>query len=198
MPYERDHADLQCLILNDKAFVLKHCKRLSKALNNDYQVVPCGERFSGQYPDNVCLSAILCGDKLICREPSIDIAINEYCQQQGYELLHVKQGYVKCSCAQISDSVLITADQGIINTLKNTDIEVLEIGKGHIQLDNADHGFIGGASGFDNKRNTLFFCGNLQHHPDEDRIRDFCSKYNTEIINLSDDNLTDIGGIIFC
>ena len=138
-PYERDHADLQCLILHHTAFVLSRCKRLINALSADYQVIPCGERFSGQYPDNTCLSAVPCGDKLIGRIASLDEKIKEYCRNNGLELINVNQGYAKCSCVPIADNAVITADKGIINTLRNTNIDVLPIGKGSVRLEGAEY-----------------------------------------------------------
>lgn len=43
IPYERDHADLQCLILDDTAFVCGRCRRLAEALGGLYRVVSCAD-----------------------------------------------------------------------------------------------------------------------------------------------------------
>ena len=198
MPYERDHADLQCLILDHTAFVLSCCERIIDALSCDYRLIPCGDRFTGKYPGNTCLSAVQCGSKLIGRIASLDEKVKEYCRIHGIELINVNQGYAKCSCVPIADNAIITADNGIVNTLRNTDIDVLPIGKGSIQLEGAPYGFLGGASGYDRDTRTVYFCGDIDRHPDADRIRDFCKKYDTKITCLSKDMLTDIGGIIFC
>lgn len=198
MPYERDHADLQCLILDDTAFVLSCCTRLSEALSRDYHVISCGKRFSGSYPDNTCLSAVTCGDKLIGRIASLDEKVKAYCHDHKIELIHVNQGYAKCSCVQIADNAVITADNGIIHALRNTDIDVLPIGKGSVRLDGADYGFLGGASGYDRDKHTIYFCGDIDRHPDSERIKRFCEIHHTKVISLSEDELTDIGGIIFC
>lgn len=198
MPYERDHADLQCLIIDDTAFVLSSCDRLINALSDDYQIKTCGTRFGESYPDNVCLSALLCGDLLICREASLDSAVKSYAHSHDYQILNVNQGYAKCACAQVSDRAVITSDKGIINALKDTEIDVLTIGKGSVHLSGAEYGFIGGASGYDRNKNKLYFCGNIQLHPDYNTIKAFCDQHQTAIICLSDDPVTDIGGIVFC
>ena len=117
---------------------------------------------------------------------------------RGYGLINVKQGYAKCSCAAVSDHAIITADNGIIRSLEDNPIDVLSIGKGSIRLDGADTGFIGGASGYDKDRKTLYFCGNIKEHPDYNSIKRFCNEQDTQIVSLNDDHLTDIGGIIFC
>ena len=198
MPYERDHADLQCLILDDTAFVLSCCTRLSEAISRDYHVISCGDRFSGSYPDNTCLSAVYYGDKLIGRIASLDEKIKAYCHDHEIELIHVNQGYAKCSCVQIAENAVITADNGISHVLQNTDIEALPIGKGSVRLDGAEYGFLGGASGYDRDKHILYFCGDIDRHPDSERIKRFCEIHHTKVISLSDDELTDIGGIIFC
>lgn len=198
MPYERDHADLQCLILNDTAFVLSCCKRLSDALSEHYHVILCGDRFNGKYPDNTCLSAVQCGNKLVGRIASLDNHIKEYCRDHDIELINVNQGYAKCSCAQIADRAIITADKSIVRALQNTEIDVLTIGKGRVLLEGAKYGFLGGASGYDRDKHTVFFCGDIEKHPDAQVIKRFCKKHGTDIVCLSSAMLTDIGGIIFC
>lgn len=198
IPYERDHVDLQCLILNDTAFVLSCCTRLSEALSRDYHVILCGERFSGSYPDNTRLSAVTCGNKLIGRIASLDEKVKAYCHEHEIELINVNQGYAKCSCVQIAENAVITADNGIISALRNTEIDVLPIGKGSVRLDGAEYGFLGGASGYDRDKHTVYFCGDIDRHPDSKQIKRFCEIHHTKVISLSDDELTDIGGIIFC
>ena len=198
MPYERDHADLQCLILHDTAFVLSCCKRLIKALSHDYHVILCGNRFTGSYPDNTCLSAVHCGNKLITRIASLDEKVKAYCHDHKIELINVNQGYTKCSCVQIAENAVITADNGIVNVLRNTEIDVLRIGKGSVRFEGAEYGFLGGASGYDRDNHTVYFCGDIDRHPDSERIKRFCEIHHTKVISLSDDELSDIGGIIFC
>ena len=198
MPYERDHVDLQCLILNDTAFVLNRCQRLFKALSDRYHVIECGECFKGAYPYNVGLNAIFLDGKLLCRIKSLDDKVKEYCEKHNIKLLHVNQGYAKCSCAIVSDRALITADQGIAKALADTSIDFLTIGEGSVELEGAKYGFIGGASGYDGDKRTLYFCGDIKRHPDYLKIKCFCDDHGTRIVSLSDDNLTDIGGIILC
>ena len=199
MPYERDHADLQCLIPDDDtAFVLKGCKRLAEALSDTYNVIECGDGFGGSYPENVCLSAVQLGNKVLCRIPSLDETVRSYCEERGYELIYTNQGYAKCSCTVIADSAVITADKSIMRALEHTKIDVLLIGQGSVNLDGAEYGFIGGASGYDQDSKTLYLCGNVEKHPDHNRIQSFCKKHNTKIISLTDDILSDIGGIVLC
>ena len=196
--YEQQHADMQCLILDDTAFVLSCCKRLAKALEGSYNVVLCADDIGGDYPRNVALNAAKVGKYIICRVDSLDDKVKAYCKANNFTLINVKQGYAKCSCAVVSDNAVITEDIGIYRTLSKTDIEVLLIGKGSVTLEGADCGFIGGASGYNKSNNTLYFCGDICEHPDFEKIKGFCDKHGTKIECLSDSQLLDIGGILFC
>ena len=196
--YEQQHADMQCLILDDTAFVLSCCRSLANTLSSEYNVVLCADDISGEYPQNVALNAAVLGKNLICRVDSLDDKVKAYCKANDFTLINVKQGYAKCSCAVVSDNAVITEDVGIYRTLSKTDIEVLLIGKGSVTLEGADCGFIGGASGYDKSNNTLYFCGDICEHPDFEKIKGFCDKHGTKIECLSDSQLLDIGGILFC
>ena len=200
IPYERDHADMQVLIINETAFVLSRCKRLIKVLSKRYNIVECGEYISGKYPDNVVLNAAVVGKRVIARLDSLDKKVKEYCINNGYELNNVKQGYTKCSCAVVSDNAIITADKGVHNSLKESNIDVLMIEEGRAVLEGANYGFIGGASGLDTRedKRVLYFSGKIEALPEFHRIKEFCQIRGTEVIALSEKQLTDIGGMVFC
>ena len=198
--YERRHADMQCLIIDDKAFVLRSCQYLANCIGKSYKVVFCGEDISGEYPKNVPLNAAVMGKNVIARLKSLDPKVIEYCEDHGYKLINVNQGYAKCSCAIVNENALITADRGIYRSLIGTGIDVLLISSDSVRLNGADHGFIGGASGMyeNNNERTLYFSGNIMTHPDCEAIKDFCNDHGTKICCLSDSELIDIGGMIFC
>ena len=84
-----------------------------------------------------------------------------------------------------------------MKSINNIDrnIEVLLIGQGHINLREMPYGFIGGTSGLI-KKNVLAVNGNINLHPDGNRIKLFCKKYDVDIITLKTGILTDIGSII--
>ena len=187
---------MQCLIIENTAFVLSCCQRLVKAIENDYQIILCGENISGKYPENVPLNVCVIGKTLIGRLDSVDSKVLQFCKERGYQLINVKQGYTKCSCAVISDNALITSDNGIFNSLSETKIEVLKVHEGRVGLSEKTKGLIGGASGYHDHK--IYFTGNIKLHPDYHKIKEFCSKHHTEIISLREEHLWDIGGIIFC
>lgn len=198
--YERYHADMQCLIFDDHAFVLKESTSLADTLSEYYHVVLTEENIGGKYPDNVRLNAAVVGNTIVANLKALDKKVLTYAEKAGYQLIHVNQGYAKCSMAVVSDRAVITADSGIYNSLKETNIDVLKIRQGRVKLSGAEYGFIGGASGSDsnNGKRTIYFAGCIERHPDYDDIKMFCDQHRTEIVSLTEDNLTDIGGMIFC
>lgn len=200
IPYERDHADMQCLILDDTAFVLKECPMLADALKPHYNVILTENAIGGEYPQNVRLNAAVLGKTIIANTKHLDKQVLQFAQTHDYRIIHVNQGYAKCSCAIVSDHALITADNGIYNSMKEYKIEVLKIRQGRAALEGAEYGFIGGASGLDicSGKQVLYFAGDIRSHPDHQRIKEFCDKHLTKTVSLSDDDLIDIGGMLFC
>ena len=198
LPFEQDHADMQCLILDDTAFLLSSCLQLANTLSKYYHVVLCETPLGGQYPGNVKLNALQLGRRLISRVSSLDDAVKKYCLENDFKLIQVNQGYAKCSCAIVSDNAVITSDNGVYNSLNATNVDVLQIKQGRVRLKGVDYGFIGGASGYDKQTKTIYFCGDITKHPDHDRVKEFCERYHTRVVSLSEDELTDIGGILFC
>ena len=57
------------------------------------------------------------------------------------------------------------------------------------------YGFIGGACGYCD--GSLYFSGDLRHHPDGDRIESFCKGLGVDAVSLSDEPLKDVGSIFF-
>ena len=200
IPYEQDHADIQCLILDNTAFILRECTTLAERLKPLCNVVLTVDDIGAEYPKNVRLNAAVVGKNVVARLDSLDAHVKSYCQSHGYRLINVRQGYAGCSCAIVSDNALITADNGIFSSLKEYNIDVLKIEQGRVALKGADYGFIGGASGLDirNGKRILYFTGDINRHPSSGEIKEFCKLHDTEIWCLTDAELTDIGGMIFC
>ena len=126
---------------------------------------------------------------------AIDKAVLKLCESLEIETINVNQGYTRCSTLVINDRAAITSDISIKNALESNGAEVLLISPGNIFLDGFDYGFIGGAGvSFDGK--TVFF-GNVKKHPDYEKIRGFCKKYNSKLEILCEHiPLTDIGGAV--
>lgn len=147
------------------------------------------------YPQDVILNGLQCGAYFIANPKTISREIIEASKKVGKTIVPIRQGYSKCSVAIVSEKAIITSDHGIARSCKHTDLEILLIGPGHIQLTGYPYGLIGGCCGLISKQ-ELAFVGQLETHPESKRISAFCHKHGVEVISLCDGPLQDIGGIL--
>lgn len=195
--YEKTHADMQCIKINNEIILLSCCKNLRHILKETYSINTAytSRSFSGKYPENILLNVQIIGKYVIGKEDHLDKTLLDRIRKYNFKIINVNQGYAGCSCLKVNDKALITADPSIYNALMNTEIDVLKIAEGYIRLSTAGEntfGFIGGASAnLDN--NTILFFGDIREHPDYSRITDFCNQHNTSIEYIKDYPITDIG-----
>ncbi|MBQ8408048.1 MAG: hypothetical protein IJY39_04215 [Clostridia bacterium] len=152
---------------------------------------PTGER----YPYDVLFNACILGNRLICNKNTVSKLILDAANESGYEIIHVPQGYAKCSVCAVSDNAIITADKAIAKACRSAGIDVLTVTEGHISLPPYDYGFIGGAGGLCG--NKVCFCGSINKHPDGERIKKFCEENGKIAVSLSDGELQDVGSLFF-
>lgn len=146
---------------------------------------------SGSYPFDVLFDCLGVKDTLYGKDGFVSDRIKE-----NYSFfVPVKQGYARCSVAMLSDSCAVTADRGIAAALKNDGIDVLLIRSGYIELKGYDGGFIGGAGAYLGDGVYGFF-GDLYSHPDGKAIAEFADKHKIKAVSLSDDTLSDNGGLL--
>lgn len=176
---EQHHADMQLLKIKDSFFTLADCRKT----------------VGKNYPENVRLNCMYFNNKLYGKLSAVDPMVLEFCAENNIETVNVNQGYTRCSTLAVGDKAAITADKSIEKALKSHGADVLLISAGRIRLDGFDYGFIGGA-GFTDCGITYFF-GDVSQHPDYEKIRAFCRKYNSNIeIICPSEPLTDIGGVV--
>ncbi len=153
------------------------------------RVVAGKTTLSSHYPNDIAYNVLIYQNLAIAKEKYIDDTVKEQLQKKKIKLINVNQGYAKCS-SSVCNSGVITADDTIFDALVKNNINALKITPGHVKLSGYTYGFIGGASGFIDGKNTFF--GNLKKHPDFDKIKQFC-----EIDFFEEFPLTDVG-TIFC
>lgn len=147
------------------------------------------------YPHDIGLNCFPIQQMLVGNTVYIDPFIKYSYQQKGFDFIHIKQGYSKCSTALVSKNAIITSDTGIHHILTQRSIDCLLIPPGHIQLPGYNYGFIGGCC-FLAAPDLLCFWGNLSIYPYETEIRKFCKKHAVHAISLSPEPLMDIGSVI--
>ena len=147
------------------------------------------------YPFDVRFNAFEVGRCLFCSEKGVSGAVTDDAKRRGLDIVYVKQGYAKCSTVVVGENAIITADVGIANAARARGVYTLVVSSGGVTLDGYDHGFLGGASGaFGNK---VYFCGDLERHPDCAKIVEFCEKHGKKVVSLSPSPLFDAGTIFF-
>ena len=157
------------------------------------RVITADEMLDDRYPYDVLFNSAIVGDRLICRTASTSKRILELYSPEN--ISDVRQGYTKCSCLTVGDNGVITADRSIARKAKKAGIDTLLLSEQGVRLDGYDCGFIGGASGDDGRH--IFFCGNIDRHPEGKMIRKFCLRHGREPISLSEDDLYDYGSLLF-
>jgi hypothetical protein len=167
------------------AIISEHAQKTIIHLEDDY---------GGEYPKDVLLNALAMGDRLLCH-PAATAHEIRHCYAGG--MIPVAQGYAKCSAVPIGNSSLITADPSIAHAASQTGFDVLRIREGAIRLEGYSYGFIGGCASASpyKKIDTVYFCGNLNAHPDAARIVDFCKLRGVSVRSLGFFPLTDVGTI---
>ena len=144
-----------------------------------------------EYPSDIAFNAVALGGVLYSNTPYTSGAVAElFCDK-----VKVKQGYAACSTLALSDSCAVTADRSLARAYEKNGIEVTLISSGSISLPPYDSGFIGGASGVDG--DTVYFAGNVDTHADAEAIKRVIYSQKMKYISLSDEPLSDVGGIKF-
>lgn len=153
------------------------------------------EKIDKNYPHDAIFNAAVVGNSLICNTKYVSRHILDIAKTQNANIIHTNQGYTKCSTLIVGENDIVTSDRGIHAAAQASGINSLLIGSGNVSLEPYEYGFIGGASGM--YENKVYFCGNLDSHPDKEKICEFIAACGKECVFLPFDELTDMGSIIF-
>lgn len=149
-----------------------------------------------EYPHDIRFNAARVGNYLFCHPTHTSPLVLNDAAEHGRIIVPTKQGYAGCSSCPVGEEALITADPSILRAARQKkDLDVLSIHQGHISLPGYSHGFIGGCCGY--TQDSIFFCGNLSHHPDGKIMREFIRNHGHQTVELSDEPLFDGGSLIF-
>lgn len=161
-----------------------------------FELISINNSLEKEYPNDIAINAARIGNYLFCKRKNTAKEILDYYINENINIIDIKQGYAKCSVCVVSEKAIITADRSIAASAKNVGMDVLLIKEGFIKLKGYNYGFIGGCCG-KLSENTLAFCGNIELHPDYNRIKNFLEEHNVSIIIIDKESeLHDIGSII--
>lgn len=150
--------------------------------------------FSPEYPRDRIFNALVIENDIFIKPEHISDAILEYAKEKEFNIVRVNQGYPACTTLAFGKNA-ITSDKGMAKALSDRGIRVTLIENGDIKLPPYEYGFIGGAAGV--YKNEIFFFGNISHHRDFKKINEAISNAGYTPVSLSDEELSDLGGIIF-
>jgi hypothetical protein len=145
-----------------------------------------------EYPASARYNAVATDKLLIHNFRHTDFSITR--TFEDLQPVHVDQGYCRCNLLPLSNNHFITSDQGIFRVLKGFGQEVLLVSPEGILLEGFTHGFFGGCCGI--LGNIVFINGSLDHFAEGGKISDYIQHLGYEIIELSDNQISDIGSLI--
>ncbi|WP_195990097.1 DUF6873 family GME fold protein [Clostridium sp. D53t1_180928_C8] len=190
------HTDIQVNIIDTNTIIINKnidltFKELLKTKNIKF-IESCST-LSSKYPNNIPLNAYITDNYLIHNLKFTDKKILEFCKNK--KIINVKQGYTKCSILPLREKAIITNDNGIYNTLKNEDFDILLLPFGDIELSGLNYGFIGGVGGMISSECMAFF-GSLDNYAYGQEVKNFLYKYDIKPIYLNNTKLIDRGSLL--
>ena len=197
--YERYHPDMQFSYFKKGSIAINCSNENTPVLAHQLANIGVTVNYTNsiikaEYPYNICYNHIILNDLFICNVKYTDKFVYDYCLENNFKIINVKQGYTKCSTAIVSENAVITSDNGIYNSCKKY-IDVLKIEAGFINLYGYNYGFIGGCCGKLSK-DILAFTGKVSEHKNYNDIKAFLNNHKINILELTNKPLVDIGSII--
>jgi len=192
------HTDILSFKLKDKIFFSKeYFDEFFDVLSplHAENIVKTDESQGVNYPLDAIFNGLVMRNILFCKADTFSKEILSYANILGIKTVSVKQGYPACTVLKISENAAITADKGMAKALRNENISVLEIENGGVLLPPYEYGFIGGAGALHG--DAVYFFGDIEKHPDAEKILAFIKKHGKLAISLSQEVLHDLGGMIF-
>ena len=170
-------------------------KMAEKFLKKGFAVTKGSTWLHRNYPYNIAYNVLRIGKYAFHNTKYTDSKILSLYEQIGVELIHVNQGYTKCSVCVVNEEAAITSDMKIARALELCGVEALLIKPQGIELQGFDYGFIGGTSGLISK-SEIAFTGCLYGLEDYKRIKEFLAKKRINTKILSKKKIIDLGSLM--
>jgi hypothetical protein len=196
-PNISDHVDLSVFHAGEKRLIVSEVisDSLVSLKSLGYQLFITQKPLYPNYPYEASLNACLVGPVLFHKTAVTDAHILAEAKKNRWRMVHVNQGYTKCSVCVLDENNIITSDIGIHKAARQSGIESLLISPGQIELPGYSSGMLGGACGKISK-NEIVFTGTLKHHTDERKIIAHIRSLGIIPIFLTQEPCFDIGSMI--
>ena len=195
------HVDIFCTKIKNNLIVENSQYNLIKEnINREIKVIRGTTKIGKKYPKDIKYNVCIVGNYAIHNFNYTDRKVCKILKKENYNLINVKQGYSKCSIAVIDKNSIITADEGIDNTLKQYNFDILFVDYNlNIKLLNENRyspmkGFIGGA--ISRIGNNIFISGDIKKIDRNKTIKNFIQKKGLGVISFNNLEVIDYGGII--
>lgn len=159
-----------------------------------FSVICGGQALTSSYPGDTAYNVVAVG-KYAFINPKACAARLKKILEESFEIVYVKQGYVKCSVCPVEENAFITADAGIAKAAEKCGADVLLISSGGVKLPPYKDGFFGGATGKIDK-NILAVNGSLDKMQSKADIRKFLEKYKINVMEINSQHPFDTGSLI--
>lgn len=189
------HPDIFAININGKLI----CSSNIDFKNNNVNYI-VGEYVEKGYPNTSKFNVCVTSKYAICNTKNISKVVYNEILKNNLEIIHVNQGYTKCSLIALNDYNYITSDIGIKNVLENKGFNVLYMPDEDIKLLNKDSsysekkGFIGGATCIIENKIILF--GDVRKLEKGQAFQKFVTNLGYELIDFKDEDIIDYGSAV--
>lgn len=193
------HPDMQMLHIRDDILVCQPQMPetlMERLLKIGFSLHPGVTQLKPAYPFDIAYNVAIIGKVAFHNTKHTDPVAKELLEKCSIQLLHVNQGYTKCSILPVTPESFITADLSIARVASGNGFDVLLLPpQTNIRLKSLNYGFIGGTAGFINK-NLLAFSGKLEALNDAETVKAFLMKHGVQWVDLGKEGIQDYGGLI--
>lgn len=192
------HADMGICFVSEKKAVCppQSCTYYRSTLAPyGIKIIEGKTKIGSNYPHDCAYNVGIVGKKCFLNKNVCDPILLDILTIEGFEIIHVKQGYSKCSICPVDENTFITADNGIAAAGRKVGMEVLLITNEGILLKGYKNGFWGGSCGL-GAPDMLLVNGELDLIPSGKEIKDFLMSKGIKINNLKKGEIIDIGSVL--
>jgi len=193
------HPDMQMVHIKENILVCqpKMPQEILFKLKKQGFIINMGRtELKSYYPLDIAYNVAIVGDFAFHNTKYTDPILTDVLKKSSIRLIHVNQGYTKCSTLPVTPDSIITADPSIEKAALEVGLDVLKIPpQKNINLTGLDYGFIGGTAGFIDER-TLAFTGSINAIDNNEDVKKFLNKYGVKWVCLKEDGIGDYGGLI--
>ena len=193
------HPDIFFCKINNQIFQAPNLK-LENKLETKLKTKQGSNSVGAQYPEDIKYNICQIGKRVIHNFKYTDPAVAEYIDSTGLQKINIKQGYSKCSISVTSENSCITSDEGIYETLKRENIDVLLLDNTNIRLVDKNglqtkmNGFIGGATAVIEDKFIIF--GDSNKISNKASLIEHLNNHNLKLVDFKNLEIIDYGSII--